>query len=250
VEDEAAQMMARSHALLGAAGWLAAAPLVAQATHHPLDPPTLAASTVVCAGAALLPDMDHPEGLIATALGPFTRLLAKGVEKVSGGHRHATHSLLFGGLMGLLSWALVSFGGRRAMLALAMLCAAFALRAVRLTELGSNERLHWPQVALVATAVTWTEARFIPGVWLWLPVAVAAGCWLHLVADLLTPEGVPLLWPWRARAALPVIDHTDSWGETYLVVPTLGVANIGLAWVHFSTVRTAAVGWLVGLFLG
>jgi membrane-bound metal-dependent hydrolase YbcI (DUF457 family) len=243
-------MMARSHALLGAAGWLAAAPMVASATHHPLDPVTLAASTGVCAGAALLPDLDHQDGLIATALGPLTHLLARGVAKLSGGHRHATHSLLFGGLMGLLSWALVSVGGRGAMLALAMLCVAFALRAIRLAELGSNQRLHWPQVALVAAAVTWTEARFVPGVWPWLPVAVAAGCWLHLLGDLLTPEGVPLLWPWRERFAFPVIDHTDSWGETFVVVPALGLAILTLAWVQFAAVRVAALGWLAGLLPG
>src|SRR6266540_1320947 len=242
--------MARSHALLGAACWLVAAPMVANATQHPLDPVTLAASTGVCAGAALLPDMDHQDGLMATALGPITRLLAKGIGKLSGGHRHATHSLLFGGLMGLLSWVLVTYGGRRAMLALAMLCAAFALRAVRLTELGSNERLHWPQIALVATAVTWTEARFIPGVWLWLPIAVAAGCWLHLLGDLLTPEGVPLLWPWRRRLAIPVIDHTDSWEETFVRGPGLGVAILALAWLHFATARAAAAGWLAGLLPG
>lgn len=243
-------MMARSHALLGAAGWLAAAPLVAGATQHPLDPVALAASTGVCAGAALLPDLDHEDGLISTALGPFTHLLARGVARISGGHRHATHSLLFGGLMGLLTWALVSFGGRPAMLALAMLCAAFALRAVRLTELGSNQRLHWPQVALVASAVTWTEARFMPGVWQWLPIAVAAGCWLHLLGDLLTPEGVPLLWPWRERLAFPVIGHTDSWGETFIVVPALGLAILMLAWVEFASARAAVLGWLSALFPG
>jgi len=58
-------MMARSHALLGAAGWLAAAPVVSDAIHQPLDLPALAASTLVCAGAALLPDLDHHDGLIA-----------------------------------------------------------------------------------------------------------------------------------------------------------------------------------------
>jgi hypothetical protein len=109
-------MMARSHALLGAAGWLAAAPMVAGAAHHPLDPVTLAAGTGVCAGAALLPDLDHEDGLIATALGPITHLLAKGVARLSGGHRHATHSPLFGGLMGLLSWALLTYGGRKEMI--------------------------------------------------------------------------------------------------------------------------------------
>jgi membrane-bound metal-dependent hydrolase YbcI (DUF457 family) len=242
--------MARSHALLGAAGWLLAAPVVADATGHPLGPVALAASTGVCAGAALLPDMDHEDGLIATALGPLTRLPAKAIARLSGGHRHATHSLLFGGLMGVLTWLLVSYGGRRAMLVLAALCAAFALRAIRLTEIGSNERLHWPQVALVASAVTWTEARFIPGTWSWLPAAVAAGCWLHLLADLLTPEGVPLFWPWRERLEVPVIGHTDSWGETFVVVPILGLVILSLAWVHFATARAAALGWLASLFPG
>ncbi len=146
---------------------------------------------------------------------------------------------MFGALLGLLSWALVSFAGHSAMLVLAMLCVAFGLRAIRLTELGSNERLHWPQVALVATAVTWTEARFLPGVWQWLPIAVTTGCWLHLLGDLLTPEGVPLLWPWRERLAIPVISHTDSWGETFVVVPGLGVAILALAWLHLKS-RAAA----------
>ena len=240
-------MMARSHALLGAAGWLAAAPIVADRIHQPIGLPALAASTVVCAGAALLPDLDHHDGLIANALGPVTRVLTRGVARASGGHRHATHSLLFGLLMAVLTWALVRYGGRPAMLATALLCAAFALRAIGLTELGSSERLRWPQVALVAGALTWTEARYIPGTWHWLPVAVAAGCWLHVLGDLLTPEGVPLLWPWRERLALPVIDHTNSWSETFIVGPALGVAIFSLAWVHFAPVRTAALSWLVGL---
>jgi len=240
-------MMARSHALLGAAGWLAGAPVVADAIHHPLDLPTLAASTVVCAGAALLPDLDHHDGLIANALGPVTGLLARGVAKLSGGHRHATHSLLFGLLMGALTGGLLRLGGRVAMLALALLCTAFALRAIRLTELGSNERLHWPQVALVAGAITWTEAKFIPGTWQWLPAAAAAGCWLHVLGDLLTPEGVPLLWPWRQRLALPVIGHTNDWGETFVVVPALGLIIVCLAWVRFAPVRAAALSWLAGL---
>src|SRR6266545_1864406 len=176
-------MMARSHALLGAAGWLAAAPVASDAVHQPIDLPTLAASTLVCAGAALLPDLDHHDGLIANSLGPPTRLLARGVSRVSGGHRHVTHSLLFGLLAGGLAWAIARYAGRPGMLLLA----------------------------------------------------------------LLTPEGVPLLWPWRERAAIPVLDHTNDWTETFVVVPVLGLLIFGLAWVHFAAVRTAALTWLDGL---
>jgi hypothetical protein len=61
---------------------------------------------------------------------------------------------------------------------------------------------------------------------------------------------VPLLWPWRERLALPVIDHTDSWDETFIVVPALGLAILILAWAHFATARAAALGWLAGLLPG
>jgi membrane-bound metal-dependent hydrolase YbcI (DUF457 family) len=240
-------MMARSHALLGAAGWLAAAPVVSDALHRPLDLPTLTASTLVCAGAALLPDLDHHDGLIANALGPATRLLARGVAAISGGHRNATHSLLFGLLAAWLTWGLVRYGGRPATLLVALLCAAFALRAVHLSEPLSEHRLHWSRIALVAGAMTVAGARYVHGTWTWLPVTIAAGCWLHVLGDLLTPEGVPLLWPWRERVSIPVLDHTNDWAETFVVVPVLGVLIFGLAWVHFAAVRTAALTWLDGL---
>jgi membrane-bound metal-dependent hydrolase YbcI (DUF457 family) len=240
-------MMARSHALLGAAGWLAAAPVVSQAMHQSLDLPTLAASTLACAGAALLPDLDHHDGLIANSLGPPTRVLARLVARISGGHRHATHSLLFGPLAGGLAWTLQRYGGRPAMLLLALLLAAFALRAVHLSNPVSERRLHWAPVAIVAGAITYAEARYIPGIWHWLPVAVAAGSWLHVLGDLLTPEGVPLLWPWRERVAIPVIGHTNDWTETFVVVPVLGLLIFGLAWIHFASARTAALTWLDGL---
>src|SRR6266487_963532 len=210
-------MMARSHALLGAAGWLAAAPVVSDAIHQPLDLPALAASTLVCAGAALLPDLDHHDGLIANSLGPPTRLLARGVAAISGGHRHATHSLLFGLLAGGLAWTLVRYAGRPAMLLLALLCAAFALRAVHLSDPVSERRLHWVPVALVAGAITYAEARYVAGTWHWLPMAIA------------------------------VLDHTNDWTETFVVVPALGVLIFGLAWIHFAAVRTAALTWLDGL---
>jgi membrane-bound metal-dependent hydrolase YbcI (DUF457 family) len=240
-------MMARSHALLGAAGWLAAAPVASDAVHQSLDLPTLAASTMVCAGAALLPDLDHHDGLIANSLGPPTRLLARGVSAISGGHRHATHSLLFAVLAGWIAWGLLRWAGRPAQLVLSLLCAGFALRAVHLTEPLHERRLHWSAIALAAGAITYAEARFLPGLWHWLPIAIAVGCLLHVVGDVLTPEGVPLLWPWNERVAIPVLDHTNDWTETFVVVPVLGVLIFGLAWVHFAAVRSAALTWLDGL---
>jgi hypothetical protein len=62
------------------------APQVAEATGHPLSPGALAASTVVVAGAALLPDLDHEHGTLARALPPASRVLTELVADFSGGH--------------------------------------------------------------------------------------------------------------------------------------------------------------------
>lgn len=235
-------MMARSHALLAAAGWLALAPPVAGALGYPLDQGALAAGTVVAAGAALLPDLDHEDATAAGALGPLTRVLARGVGRLAGGHRQATHSLVFGPLMGLAAWLLVAWGGRWATLALAALCASLALQALGVT-IGKDGRLEWLQVAAVALALTWLAGRLAPGAWEWLPVGVVAGCWLHTLGDMLTPGGVPLLWPSRQRVTVPLIARTNGWEEAFILAPALGVALLGLAWARFGS-ALVAVPWV------
>lgn len=44
-------------------------------------------------------------------LGPVTKLLAIGIEKVSGGHRNGTHSLLDLAVTTAIAYGLVQFGG-------------------------------------------------------------------------------------------------------------------------------------------
>src|SRR3954471_2883080 len=87
-------MMGHTHALAGATTWLAAVPLLAEHGMR-MTPAEVVAGSVVCAGAGMLPDLDHHDGSIANAFGPVTRILCRGVAAVSGGHRHATHSLAF-----------------------------------------------------------------------------------------------------------------------------------------------------------
>lgn len=85
-------MMGRSHALTGAftAGLAIAA--VGHLAH--LTPAETVFGTVACAGAAVLPDIDHPDAGVSRTFGPLTRAFAKFVAWVSGGHRNGTHSLL------------------------------------------------------------------------------------------------------------------------------------------------------------
>src|SRR3954467_6856668 len=102
-------MMGHTHALTGAVAWLAAVPLLSDAAvlHDyavTLSPGQIAAGTIVCAGAAMLPDIDHHSGTIANTFGIVTKLLCKGVEAISGGHRHATHSFLFTAAAGFGTW--------------------------------------------------------------------------------------------------------------------------------------------------
>ncbi len=220
------QVMGRTHALSGAAGWLALAPQVARATGHPLGPGALAASTVVCAGAALLPDLDHEHGTLAHALGPVSKVATELVADLSGGHRHATHSLVFGAGTGLL--AAVALTSRwLLMLVLAGFLAAAAVRALELPRVG------WPKAYLLAAMATAAAARWLPGPWAWLPAAVTVGCWLHLAGDLLTPRGCPLLWPLPWRLEVPLLDiDTASWRETRLLAPALAVAVLVLGWIR------------------
>jgi membrane-bound metal-dependent hydrolase YbcI (DUF457 family) len=97
-------MLGYSHATSGALVWLATAPALSQAlTGAPMSAPELAAGTVICAGAALLPDLDHPQATIAHTFGPVSHVASKLTFILSGGHRQGTHSLLFSVGFGLFA---------------------------------------------------------------------------------------------------------------------------------------------------
>lgn len=158
----------------------------------------------------MLPDTDHPQGTIAWALPPVTKWVAHGVEAISGGHRHATHSLLgvaaFGLLAFLASFFIIEVDGREVALGgglVAVLLVAFAAKSLRLAknvgrsvggvgkDLLSSVIGPWLLALGTAGAVTW----FLDYRWDWLPVAVVVGAFLHNFGDSLTTEGVPWLWP-------------------------------------------------------
>jgi inner membrane protein len=77
-------VLARSHALTGAATYLLVAPRTGLLT--------TAAGATVCAAAALLPDLDHPNSTVARSF-PGGRVLARIVADLTGGHRGLTHTL-------------------------------------------------------------------------------------------------------------------------------------------------------------
>ncbi|MFD4974765.1 metal-dependent hydrolase, partial [Streptomyces sp. NPDC058424] len=103
-------MMGHSHAVSGALLFAGTAPYVPPLVLHThLAPQEILMGTVLCAGAALLPDLDHHDGTIANFLGPVSKVLCRFVAWISGGHRHATHSLFFVILMTVGSWAGITY---------------------------------------------------------------------------------------------------------------------------------------------
>jgi membrane-bound metal-dependent hydrolase YbcI (DUF457 family) len=199
----------------------------------------------------LLPDVDHPNASIARSLPPVSNLFCKGVGKVVK-HRHGTHSLLgvvsFTALASLASlWTVDAVGAPGGELSLgagllAMFLVSFALKTLRLVP---GDRLApWVAAVIVAGAVTLGA----PHEWAWLPLAVGLGVVVHIVGDMLTTGGCPLLWPWEPKP--PDGWATPLWKKNgHVGLPLLGNTGSRREWVALVLVSVyAAVGLLDATF--
>ncbi|MGA2927829.1 MAG: metal-dependent hydrolase [Solirubrobacteraceae bacterium] len=227
-------MMGRSHVLIAGAGYLALAATARDALGPPA--PAQLAAGALCAGAAsLLPDLDRPGSTIARALGPVSDLLARLVSLIAGGHRRGTHSLL--------AWLAVSVGLGAALhssdsstvaLIVCVLACALMLRAI--TGAGAMA------CAVLAFGVGVALVAGVGHVDRWLPGAVLVGYGSHLVGDLVTVEGVPLLWPLSGRhQKVALIGATDRWRE-HLVCMGAGALCAYLAVTLIAAPALAAAG--------
>jgi membrane-bound metal-dependent hydrolase YbcI (DUF457 family) len=236
-------MMGHTHALSGAAAWLAATPFLTDPAvlgHHALhlSPAQIAAGTVVCAGAGMLPDIDHHDGTIANAFGPLTRLLCRLVGAISGGHRHATHSLAFAALAGFgVGW---TAGHAPTWAWLLVLCLLIGL-GLHGIGIRVPEREHFSALlnAVIAAALTYVMRDLDMG---FAGYAVALGCVAHTFGDCLTPDGCPVFWPAQWRIELPLIGKTDGVLERWVLAPllTLGVVILAVR----SALGVEATHWL------
>lgn len=223
-------MLGHSHAVGGALAWAATAPLLPQYAGIAVGPRDLLVGTLVTAGAALVPDLDHHDSTIANFLGPPSELAARVMSFLSGGHRKGTHSFFFVGLAGVATWAGVEYVGRWFVLGTVFVLLALAIKALHLCPPGDGAKVYGT-VGLMALAGTWTTATFLPGAWDWLPYAMAVGCLAHIAADCLTDRGCPLLWPLsRTRIALPLISRTGNLVETWVIVPLMALGTMALLW--------------------
>ena len=215
-------MLGHSHALSGAVTGIATGIFL----HLPV--PQIAALAGFTAGMALLPDLDKCGSSPARCLGFLSEAIAWAAGRISGGHRHATHSVLGVAIFTGLAWACCQFrhdwAGKAGLALLLTLSAAAALEALHVARGHAADIL----AIGVAAGVVW----FGYGLRL-IPVAVLVGCSTHIAGDKLTDSGCMLGFPvFRHRFHLlpePFAFTTGTRPELLIVDPILTGALLVLA---------------------
>ncbi len=216
--------MGRTHALSG----LVTGAAVGQFVWH-LNLAHLAVGAAMTAGAAVLPDIDHPDASVAESFGFVTKGFAWLVEHLSGGHRHGTHSLAgiaaFTGAAYAAEHYRQTLPGKIGLGLLLVLVIASGLRALKIGG-------HFSDLLAIGGAAGMLYSGYgVPGV----PWAIAAGTATHLAGDMLTNEGIPLAWPlsgFHVRLLPgPLAFTTGTRPERWLVAPLLLVALGWLVWL-------------------
>lgn len=211
-------MMGPSHALSGAAVWLAGSWALDHFAGYEQSPLALAVGTAVCAGGALFPDLDlsgkvtrnQGGATVARTFGVFSLFIAEVMEKVSlgvyyatklsrdprrsNGHRTLTHTIPFTVLVGWGTTALCAAYGKWAVIGILFFMFGLALRGLFDDW---AERAGWVIVTLASLAAAWFTFLTLPGDrgYPMIGLAVGVGCFVHILGDMITRAGVPILWP-------------------------------------------------------
>ncbi|WP_017625476.1 metal-dependent hydrolase [Nocardiopsis chromatogenes] len=250
--------MAPSHAATGALAGVAAAAAAAAAFGWPAGVADLAAAAGIGAGAALLPDLDHPRSTASRSLGPVTGLLSRAARSASaavyrstrtprdapgdGRHRYLLHTPVFAIAAGAVAGA-ASTLWLPALAAVVWFALALALRGLgRALPKGPTRRglTAGPTAFLFAGLATvllvWGGVSTGPHV----GAALALGMVVHDLGDALTRSAVPLAWPVKVRgrrwAAVGAprgmrfatgdrAEHVIRWA-CLLAAPALGAAHL------------------------
>lgn len=233
-------MMGHTHALSGAAAWLAAVPLLSL-VGPPVRLADIAAGAIISAGAALLPDLDHPSATIAHTYGVITHVLSRAANAVFGGHRHATHSFFFVALAAGVTEGMAQLSPVAVQVFVALLI-GIGLRGLAIGVPG--RRISSAVVNAMVNAGLLGGFALLRVEYRWIGIAVGLGCLVHLAGDCITTEGCPLLWPWTARFSVPFVPRTGGRVERWLVTPLLLAAIAVLAYRAVVPASTETVAWL------
>ncbi len=211
-------VMGPTHAMSGAVAWLAGAGITTAVLGRPQTPTELVVYTTVCAGSALLPDLDcsgrvlqnRGGATVARTFGVFSLFLAECVEKFAyavylvtkgprdekrtNGHRLLTHTWLFAVLLGLGVTLLVDQFGKPVVVGTLFLTVGLAIRGL-MSEWA--RRNGWVLTTLCAGFATLLAIQILPeeNGYSLLGIAVGAGCVVHTLGDMITRAGCPILFP-------------------------------------------------------
>lgn len=241
-------MLGVSHATSGAVLGLAVAGYAPLALGVEPSAGSILTFAAVCAGAALLPDLDHPSSTATKHFTAASFLASQVVRPLSGlvyrltrarrdtgkgTHRGLTHTVVGAVLLGLAINLASAAWGTPVLLATLFVCIALAIK-------GLDAIVPGPPSLVVAAGLTFAVEVWVPGGTAgtagWLGTAVTLGMVVHSVGDAVTESGAPLLWPLpiRQRRWYPIGSprvmrfRTGGKVEAWLVAPGLTVATFVL----------------------
>lgn len=231
--------MGRTHATSGCVLALALLPALHSAGMD-YTPVTIGTYAIAAAAGAMIPDFDHPSATIAHSLWPVSKWAAQAIERLSGGHRNGTHSLLgwlaitvFAVLIGQVGPVLAMLGVPPARAALAgqivlgcWLAFLFAIATTALRIKPPGSQFGWSLLCLaggigLAFANLLTDAPTDV-----LAIGVSVGVLAHLLGDSLTKEGVPWLYGFSKARFHVMSITTDHFTERVIIGPLLGVVAV------------------------
>ena len=255
-------VMGPTHAMSGALVWLAAAGVTASTFGYRQSPLELGIYTAVCAGAALLPDLDCSGAVlrnkggatVARTFGVASLFLAECVEKAAlfvykitktrhdskrtNGHRTLTHTWLFNVLLGLgVAW-LCEHVGKPAVVGVLFFTFGLAVRGLMAEAARQSGWIIVTALSATTAALAYPALQNDRG-YPMLGLAVAVGGIVHTIGDMITRNGCPVLWPiiWRRRRwwefgmpeALAI--RADGWFERVVLLPGLTIGAVcAAAW--------------------
>jgi membrane-bound metal-dependent hydrolase YbcI (DUF457 family) len=237
-------------------GLLSWAAITALAANHPighLQPQSWAVGAVLATGAALLPDLDHPQSTVSRTFGPLTQGISGGVNTISalvyrttrtrrdsnrdGGHRGLTHTLVFALISAVATTAIVQTSQKWALPLLMFVFAGLAVRGIMNEWDSKSDAL---LITVASAAITWACIAWTaqtPASAAACGVAVGIGCIAHYLGDAITEQGCPMLWPiplggktWFAVAP-PKIMRMKTGGKVEMAVvgPIITVLSVWLS---------------------
>lgn len=201
-------VMGPTHAMSGAAAGLAIGAFLPVEWGGATSATEVFVFAGVTAGAALLPDLDSPQSTPARSFGLASKVVAHATENVStalyrltmarkdppisSGHRTATHTLWFALLAGVGTASLVTSFGKNSAIGVLFFMLGLAIRGLAPTWTRKQDWAYVTGLSLVLAVAVWWALPASAGSAA-LGAAVTAGVLVHILGDMLTKRGVPLL---------------------------------------------------------